>query len=86
MFTASSEYEMAGLCVLVTRGLRRGSLKQVPRLRARIGHHAACRQAAAFALSLLYPRTLASLSLSHPRGCRNSYVFRGPSIPSPHPV
>lgn len=62
-----------------------GSVKQVPRLRARTGH-APCRQAAAFALSLLYPRTLASLSLGQTRGCRIAYVSRRPSISSPQPV
>ena len=46
-----------------TRGPHRGSVKQVPRLRARTGH-APCAQAAAFGLFLLCPRTLASPSAS----------------------
>ena len=60
-----------------TRGPQRGSLKQVPRLRARTGH-APCTQAAAFGLPLLscaFALFARSLSLGQTRGGRMPYVF-----------
>ena len=61
-----------------TRGPQRGSLKQVPRLRARTGHAPLQAGSSFRTLPPISSHSCEPLSLGQTRGCRISYVFSPP--------